>query len=60
MKLGQWNVILVLLQVLIGIGLYYLDMPRVLQVLHLVGMAIMVCAQFFMILVLRRSARLES
>jgi len=54
MKLGQWNVILVLLQVLIGVGLYYLDMPRILQVLHLVGMAVMVCAQFFMILVLKR------
>ncbi|MEX0723763.1 MAG: COX15/CtaA family protein [Gracilimonas sp.] len=54
LKLGQWNVVLVLLQVLIGIGLYYLDMPRILQVLHLVGMAIMVCVQFLMILVLRK------
>jgi cytochrome c oxidase assembly protein subunit 15 len=54
MKLGQWNVILILLQVLIGIGLHYLNMPRVLQVLHLVGMAVMVCTQFLLILILRK------
>ncbi|MBD3616328.1 MAG: COX15/CtaA family protein [Gracilimonas sp.] len=53
LTLGQWNVILVFVQVMIGLGLYYLDMPRVLQVLHLVGMAIMVCTQFLLILVLR-------
>lgn len=54
LNLGRLNVILVIAQVLIGIGLHYLDMPRILQVLHLVGMAIMVCTQFFMILVLRK------
>lgn len=53
LTLGRWNVILVFVQVMIGLGLYYLDMPRVLQVLHLVGMAIMVCTQFLLILVLR-------
>ncbi len=52
--LGNWNVALVFVQVLIGIGLNYLAMPRVLQVLHLVGVAVMVCTQFLMILVLRR------
>jgi cytochrome c oxidase assembly protein subunit 15 len=54
LKLGQWNVALVFLQVLIGVGMYYLDMPRILQVLHLVGMAVMICTQFLMILVLRK------
>ena len=53
LTLGRANVILVLMQVLIGIGLYYLDMPRILQVLHLVGMALMVCIQFLMILVVK-------
>jgi len=53
LTLGRANVILVLVQVLIGIGLYYLDMPRILQVLHLVGMALMVCIQFLMILVVK-------
>ena len=53
-KLGNLDVALVFAQVLIGVGLYYLGMPRVLQVLHLVGMAVMVCTQFLMILVLRR------
>ncbi|MDR9418914.1 heme A synthase [Gracilimonas sp.] len=53
LKLGRWNVMLVFAQVLVGVGLYYLDMPRILQVLHLVGMAFMICAQFLMILVVR-------
>ncbi|MEQ8524620.1 COX15/CtaA family protein [Gracilimonas sp.] len=53
-KLGNLNVTLVFLQVLIGVGLYYLAMPRVLQVLHLLGMAVMVCTQFLMILVLKK------
>lgn len=51
--LGVINVGLILLQVLIGVGLFYGSMPRVLQVLHLVGMALMVCTQFIMILTLR-------
>lgn len=59
-SLGLINVALVLMQVLIGIGLYYLDMPRVLQVLHLVGMAFMICAQFLLIMVLRKDQKVIS
>ena len=57
LRLGNLNVIMVLLQVLIGLGLYYLDMPRILQVLHLVGMAVMVCTQFLLILVVREAEK---
>lgn len=56
--LGFINIGLVIAQILIGIGLYYLDMPRVLQVLHLVGMAFMICAQFLLILVLRKDQKI--
>lgn len=59
-KLGVANVALVILQVLIGLGLLYLDMPRVLQVLHLVGMAFMICAQFLLIMLLRKDSKVVS
>ena len=49
-KVGITNVVLVFSQILIGIGLAYLEVPRVLQVLHLVGIALMICAQFLMLL----------
>jgi heme a synthase len=43
---------LVLLQILLGIGLEWLDMPGVLQVLHLVGVALLICAVFLYILMI--------
>lgn len=51
--LGQLNFILIIVQIAIGLGLLYLDIPRVLQVLHLLGMALMISAQFLLIMVLR-------
>ncbi|MTI88891.1 MAG: heme A synthase [Balneolaceae bacterium] len=54
--LGQAVIALVLVQLGTGIGLAYLDMPRVLQVLHLLGVALMVCGQFLLILVLTITA----
>ncbi|MEX2364829.1 MAG: COX15/CtaA family protein, partial [Balneolaceae bacterium] len=56
LQLGQLNIFLILLQLGTGLALYYYDMPRVLQVLHLVGIALMVCAQFLFILVLGLAA----
>ncbi len=53
-KLGIINVALIFAQIVIGIGLAYLDVPRVLQVLHLVGIALMICGQFLMILMLNK------
>lgn len=49
-KIGIVNVALIFSQIVIGIGLAYLDFPRILQVLHLVGIALMICMQFLMIL----------
>lgn len=56
-KVGITNVILVFSQILIGIGLAYFDMPRVLQVLHLVGIALMICAQFLMLLMTKSETK---
>ncbi|MAO63953.1 MAG: hypothetical protein CL666_03045 [Balneola sp.] len=58
--LGFANVGLVIFQIFVGLGLLYLDMPRVLQVLHLVGMAFMICAQFLLIMVLRKDKKVIS
>lgn len=46
---------LILFQILIGVGLYYLGMPPVYQVFHLVGIAFMICAEFLLLMVLRSS-----
>lgn len=51
-KIGMINVVLILSQILIGIGLAYLSVPKALQVMHLVGIALMICAQFLMLLML--------
>lgn len=57
-KVGVINVILILSQILIGVGLAYLNVPKVLQVLHLVGIALMICAQFLMLLMLGVKSKL--
>ncbi|MFH5885126.1 heme A synthase [Halalkalibaculum sp. DA3122] len=44
---------LILFQILIGVGLYYLGMPPVYQVMHLVGVAILICAEFLLLLILK-------
>lgn len=49
-KLGYGNLLLILSQILIGMGLEYLGMPPSFQVIHLVGIALMVCCQFLLIL----------
>ena len=51
-KIGVLNVILIFVQILIGVGLAYLDVPKTLQVLHLVGVSLMICAEFLMLLML--------
>lgn len=52
-KLGILNIALILGQIAIGVGLELFGMPPALQVIHLVGIAVMVCAQFLLILILR-------
>ncbi|HYW34847.1 MAG TPA: COX15/CtaA family protein [Balneolaceae bacterium] len=51
MTLGVMTTIVI--QILLGVGLYYMGMPPVLQVLHLVGVAIIICLEFLTILILR-------
>ncbi len=46
---------LIVFQILIGGGLYYLGMPPVYQVFHLVGVAFLICAEFLLLLVLRKA-----
>jgi len=50
--LGNVIVKLVLLQVILGLGMEWLDIPGVLQVLHLVGAALLICAIFLYILMI--------
>lgn len=53
-KLMDINLFLIVLQIAVGVGLAYLNMAGALQVIHLLGIALMICAQFFMILLLRK------
>lgn len=52
-KLGIVNVVLIFAQILIGVGIAYLNVPKILQVLHLTAVSIMISAQFFMLLLLK-------
>lgn len=52
-KIIYLNFILILSQILAGVVLEYFDMPPAFQVVHLVGIALMVCAQFLMLLLVR-------
>ncbi len=50
--LGNVIVKLILLQVILGLGMELFDIPGVLQVLHLVGAALLICAIFLYILMI--------
>jgi cytochrome c oxidase assembly protein subunit 15 len=52
-KLGLANMGLIIAQVVIGVVLEFFNMPPAFQVMHLVGIALMVCVQFLLILILR-------
>jgi cytochrome c oxidase assembly protein subunit 15 len=41
---------LILLQIVLGVGMEWLDIPGVLQLLHLVSVSILLCAQFLLLL----------
>jgi len=49
-KTGVAIALLVLFQMLIGFGMERLGMPGTLQVLHLVSVAVLVCAEFLILL----------
>lgn len=42
----------IVLQIGLGVGLYYLEMPPAFQVLHLVGVAILICLEILYLLVM--------
>ena len=54
-KVGSAVFGIILLQIATGIGLYYLGMPPVYQVVHLVGIAFMLGLEFFLLLLVMNS-----
>jgi heme a synthase len=50
-QLGWMIAVLIFLQIFIGIGMERLDMPGVLQVLHLVSVAVLICAELLYMLI---------
>ncbi len=52
-QLGYINVALVIGQVLVGIILQVFHLPKPFQVIHLVGIALMICGQFLMLLTIK-------
>lgn len=49
-KLGSWIFGVIILQIVTGVGLYYLGMPPVYQVVHLVGVSILIALEFVLLL----------
>lgn len=50
----------IVLQIALGAGLYYLEMPAVFQVLHLVGIAFLICFEFMLLLIVRSGSLAKS
>lgn len=50
-RLGVFIAAMILLQMFVGIGMEWFDMAGVLQVLHLVGIAVLICAEFLYVLI---------
>ena len=45
----------ILFQIGLGAGLYYLGMPPVYQVFHLLGVAVMICLEFLLLLIVKNN-----
>lgn len=56
-KTGGWMFGVILFQIALGAGLYYLGMPPSYQVMHLVGVAVLVAVEFIFLLMLRLSGK---
>ncbi|HKK24639.1 MAG TPA: COX15/CtaA family protein [Gracilimonas sp.] len=52
-KLSLAIVGVILFQIALGAGLYYLGMPPAYQVFHLVGVAVLICLEFLLLLVVK-------
>lgn len=58
-KLATINLCMIILQIIVGVALEYLDLAAPLQVMHLVGVAFMICTQFLMILALDQNSTIS-
>lgn len=56
-KIGTTVFGLILLQVATGVGLYYLGMPPIYQVVHLTGVAFLIAFEFLLLLLVRNSKK---
>lgn len=45
----------IIFQIALGAGLYYLGMPPAYQVFHLVGVAVLICLEFLLLLVVKKN-----
>ena len=56
-KLGIFVAAMIILQMFVGIGMEWFDMAGALQVIHLVGIAILICAELLYVLIVGFSKR---
>jgi cytochrome c oxidase assembly protein subunit 15 len=56
-KIGSAILVLILLQIATGTGLYYLGLPPVYQVVHLVGIAFLIAFEFLLFLMIIESSQ---
>ena len=59
-KIASWIAGLVVLQVITGAGLYYLGMPPVYQVIHLLGIAVIIALEFGLLLLAATARKVSS
>jgi cytochrome c oxidase assembly protein subunit 15 len=52
-KLSLAIVAVIIFQIALGAGLYYLGMPPAYQVFHLVGVAVLICLEFLLLLIVK-------
>lgn len=53
-KLSLSVILVIMVQIALGAGLYYMDMPPAFQVFHLVGIAVMICLNVSLLLILKK------
>ncbi|MDZ7715856.1 MAG: COX15/CtaA family protein [Balneolaceae bacterium] len=58
-NLSSGIMLVIMVQIALGAGLYYMDMPPAFQVLHLVGIAVMISLNVLLLLVLRKGMRAQ-
>ena len=56
-RIGFTIVLLIILQMFLGLGMERLGMPGVFQLLHLVSVAVLICAEFLFVLISNPSGR---